>query len=59
MEKIYKINKSNIYTYTFVSLIAKHDVTGKQIFPEMLNKRQRCAVVNLENIFGKVYRRLL
>jgi hypothetical protein len=53
MEKIYKINKNNIRKSGFlpVSLPNAMPLVSK-FFEEMSKKRQRCAVVNLENNFS-------
>jgi hypothetical protein len=36
----------------FTSFVTKRDATGKKIFRWNVKKRQRCAVVNLENNFS-------
>jgi hypothetical protein len=52
MEKVYKINKSNIFTVVrmgyFEALLPNATPLVSRFFAEMSKKRQRCAVVNLE-----------
>jgi hypothetical protein len=56
VQRIYKINKRNIFTFGRIgnlpALLANPTPLVSRFFAEMSKKRQRCAVVNLENEFS-------
>jgi hypothetical protein len=56
-QKCYSVKLASYQTSNLPALLPNAMPMISRFFTEMLKKRQRCVVVNLD--FGKVYRRLL